>query len=85
VIYQDRHALVDAGENAIAGNSFSKITGLIYTPSRPLRVNGGSGADVTCARFLGRTLILEGRIYVGTGCAGGDRVKLRGREVRLIG
>lgn len=83
-IYQDRHVADGGEENTIGGNNFSKVKGLIYTPSEALHVNGTWGPDVSCARFIGRRLIFEGRIYLAANCSGGTRVNFRGTDVKLI-
>jgi hypothetical protein len=84
VIYQDRHANAGGAENQIGGNGFSKIRGLVYTPSGALHVNGTWGPDVSCARFIGRRLIFEGRIYIAANCSGSQHVTFRGTYVKLV-
>jgi len=84
-IYQDRHADSRGSENVIGGSSSSKIAGLVYTPSETLHVDGTWRPDVSCARFIGRRLILEGHIYIASSCPGGQRVNFRGADVKLIG
>ena len=87
VFYQDRHAGMEHEtlENKIAGNGFSKIQGVVYTPGEGLSVNGDFNADFSCARFISRRLILQGRLYISSDCSDANIVKLSGAEVRLIG
>lgn len=85
VIYQDRHVAGDGNENLIGGSSSSKITGLVYTPSEALHLKSTWRPDLSCARFIGSRLVLEGRIYIAASCPGGQRVNFRGTDVRLVG
>jgi hypothetical protein len=87
LIYQDRHAANarDRGENVIGGNSFSEFKGLIYLPAESLRLDGQMNPDVQCARFVGRRLILQGRVIIAKGCSGSNVLNFRGTEVRLVG
>ena len=87
LFYQDRHAEMaeDSDGNRIAGNGFSKLQGLIYAPAQTVRVTGDPSSDLSCARFVGKRLILEGRIYISSDCSQGNVITLRGTEVRLIG
>lgn len=85
VIYQDRHVAGDGIENLIGGSGSSKIRGLIYTPSETLHLKSTWRPDLSCARFIGSRLVLEGRIYIAASCPGGQRVNFRGTDVRLVG
>ena len=87
LIFQDRRAMRahDDIENIIGGNGFSELKGLIYVPSETLRVDGSRSPDVQCARFIGRRLILEGRLLVAKGCSGSNVMNFKGTEVRLVG
>jgi hypothetical protein len=87
LVYQDRRAeLADnSNENRLGGNGFSKLQGLIYAPAQTLHVTGDPNSDFSCARFVGRKLILEGRLYISSSCSGNNVMTLRGTEVRLIG
>ena len=87
VLYQDRHAGTHGNslENVIGGNGFSKIKGLVYTPAEDIRVNGNFNSDVSCARFIGRRLILQGQVYMATDCSNSNIITFRGTEVELVG
>jgi hypothetical protein len=86
LFYQDRHAPPElpGDENRIGGNSFSKLNGLIYFPSETIYVDGNDRADLQCSRFIARRLVFAGRVYIGTGCDGGDKMMFAVTEVRLI-
>ena len=85
VIYQDRHVAGGDNENFIGGSGSSKINGLVYTPSESLHLDATWAPDVSCARFIGSRLILEGHIYIASSCPGGQQVNFRGTDVKLIG
>jgi hypothetical protein len=87
LIFQDRRAAGahDEIENIIGGNSFSELKGLIYIPSETLRIDADRTPDLQCARFIGRRLILQGRILIAKGCSGANVMNFRGTEVRLVG
>ena len=86
LIYQDRHAgrEVAGEENRIGGNSLSKISGLIYLPSQGLRLDGESNPDLSCARVIGRRLIIKGRLFIAKDCEGSKPTTFAGTDVRLI-
>jgi len=87
LIYQDRHAGDDrdAGENIIAGNSFSEFKGLVYLPAEILRVDGENNPGLECARFIGKRLIFQGRVMIASGCSDANIMNFRGTEVKLVG
>jgi Flp pilus assembly protein TadG len=87
LIFQDRRAAGtrDQIDNIIGGNGFSELKGLIYFPSQILRIDADSTPDIQCARFIGRRLILQGRILIAKGCSGSSVMNFKGTEVRLIG
>jgi hypothetical protein len=86
LIFQDRrskgaHSQI---ENIIGGNGFSELKGLIYFPSETLRVDGERAPDLQCARFIGKRLILNGRVLISKGCSSSNVMNFLGTEVRLI-
>jgi len=86
LIFQDRrskgaHSQI---ENIIGGNGFSEFKGLIYFPSETLRVDGERAPDLQCARFIGKRLILNGRVLISKGCSSSNVMNFLGTEVRLI-
>ena len=87
LIYQDRHAGDDRDreENIISGSSFTELKGLVYLPSETLRVDGEMGPDFQCARFIGRTLIFKGRVFIAAGCSDAHVMNFKGTDVKLIG
>jgi len=87
LIFQDRRAAGahDQIENVIAGNSFSELKGLIYIPSETLRVDADRSPDLQCARFVGRRLVIQGRVLIAKGCSDSKVMNFKGTEVRLIG
>jgi len=87
LIYQDRHAANDHDriENIFGGNSFSKLSGLIYLPAEAIRVDGENNPDVECARFIGRRLIFQGRVIIASGCSAANIMNFKGTEVKLVG
>ena len=86
LFYQDRHAPPElpGDENRIGGNSFSKLSGMIYFPSETIYVDGNDSPDVKCSRFIARRLVFAGRVYIGTGCDTADEMTFAVTEVRLI-
>ena len=86
LFYQDRHAPPElpGDENRIGGNSFSKLSGMIYFPSETIYVDGNDSPDVKCSRFIARRLVFAGRVYIGTGCDTVDKMTFAVTEVRLI-
>ena len=86
LIYQDRHAAGDHDgiENVIGGNSFSQLKGLVYLPAETLRVDGRWTPDVQCARFVGKRLILQGRLMIAKDCDSNGVIKLRLTDVKLV-
>ena len=38
-----------------------------------------------CARFIGRRLILQGRVLISKGCSSSNVMNFLGTEVRLVG
>jgi hypothetical protein len=87
LIFQDRRSAGahDEIENVIGGNSFSELKGLIYIPSETLRIDANNTPDMRCARFIGRRLIIQGRVMIAKGCSDSGVVNFRGTEVRLVG
>lgn len=87
LIFQDRRSkgAHNEIENIIGGNGFSELKGLIYMPSEVLRVDGDRNPDIQCARFIGRRLILQGRVLISKGCSSSSVMNFSGTEVRLIG
>ena len=87
LIFQDRRSAGahDEIENIIGGNSFSELKGLIYIPSETLRIDANNTPDIQCARFIGRRLIIQGRVMIAKGCSDSGVVNFRGTEVRLVG
>ncbi len=87
LIFQDRRSkgAHDEIENIIGGNGFSELKGLIYMPSETIRVDGDRGPDLQCGRFIGRRLILQGRVLIAKGCSSSNVMNFLGTEVRLIG
>lgn len=87
LIFQDRRSAGahDEIENVIGGNSFSELKGLIYFPSETLRIDGSNTPDIQCVRFIGRRLIIQGRVMIAKGCSDSGVVNFRGTEVRLVG
>ena len=87
LIFQDRRSkgAHNEIENIIGGNGFSELKGLIYFPSEILRVDGDRTPDLRCARFVGKRLILNGRVLISKGCSGSNVMNFLGTEVRLIG
>lgn len=87
LIFQDRRAAGahDGIENIISGNSFSELKGLIYFPSETLRVDADRTPDLQCGRFIGRRLIIQGRVLISKGCSDSKVMNFKGTEVRLIG
>jgi len=75
----------DEIENVIGGNSFSELKGLIYIPSETLRIDANNSPDIQCGRFIGRRLIIQGRVMIAKGCSDSGVVNFRGTEVRLVG
>ena len=86
LFYQDRHAPPElpGDENRIGGNSFSKLSGMIYFPTETIYVDGNDSPDVKCSRFIARRLVFAGRVYVGKGCDTADKMMFAVTEVRLI-
>jgi hypothetical protein len=86
LIYQDRHAARDlpGDENSVGGNSFSRLSGLIYFPSETIYIDGTMSPDMQCARLIARRLVFAGRVYVGKKCDGLDHVTFAATVVRLI-
>jgi hypothetical protein len=86
LFYQDRHAPPElpGDENRIGGNSFSKLSGMIYFPSETIYVDGNDSPDVKCSRFVARRLVFAGRVYIGKGCDTADKMMFAVTEVRLI-
>ena len=87
LIFQDRRSkgAHNEIENIIGGNGFSELKGLIYIPSETLRVDGDRTPDMQCARFIGRRLILQGRVLISKGCSSSNVMNFLGTEVRLVG
>ncbi|WP_395622049.1 pilus assembly protein TadG-related protein [Sphingomonas daechungensis] len=87
LIYQDRRSAGahDEIENVIGGNSFSEFKGLIYFPSETVRIDADKTPDLQCARFIGRKLIVKGRVLIAKGCSDANVMNFKGTEVRLIG
>jgi len=87
LVYQDRHAAGDHNgfENVVGGNSFSELEGLLYFPSEALRIDAELGPELRCARFVGRRLIIQGRVLIAKDCADSGIVNFAGTEVRLVG
>ncbi|HET6940600.1 MAG TPA: pilus assembly protein TadG-related protein [Sphingomicrobium sp.] len=87
LIFQDRRSAGahDEIENVIGGNSFSELKGLIYIPSETLRIDANNTPDIQCARFIGRRLIIQGRVMIAKGCSDSNVMNFRGTEVRLVG
>jgi Flp pilus assembly protein TadG len=87
LIFQDRRSAGahDEIENIIGGNSFSELKGLIYIPSETLRIDADNTPDIQCARFIGRRLIIKGRVMIARDCSETGVVNFRGTEVRLVG
>jgi Flp pilus assembly protein TadG len=87
LFYQDRHASPElpGDENRLGGNSFSKLSGMIYFPSETVYVDGNDNADMKCSRFVARRLVFAGRVYIGKGCDAADKMMFAVTEVRLIG
>lgn len=87
LIFQDRRAAGahDGIENVIAGNSFSELKGLIYFPSETLRIDADRSPNLQCGRFIGRKLIIQGRVLIAKGCSDSNVMNFKGTEVRLIG
>ncbi len=87
LMYQDRRAAPEkeGEENVIAGNSQSKLDGILYFPSQSLRLSAEQSPDVRCARLIGRKLILQGQIKIAKGCsADGGKLTLAAAEVQLV-
>lgn len=88
LMLQDRRAPAEAEgeENVIAGNSDSKLDGILYFPAQSLRIDGSGSPDLKCARLIGRKLILGGHVLIAKGCsADNSKLKLAGAEVVLVG
>ena len=87
LFFQDRRAALaqDEIDNIISGNGFSELKGLIYFPSQVIRIEGDRTPDFQCARFIGRRLIVQGRVMIASGCSGSSVMNFKGTEVRLIG
>jgi hypothetical protein len=87
LIYQDRRAAADQDglENIVGGSSSSELEGLIYFPSETLRIDAELGPKLECVRFIGRRLIIEGRVLITKDCASNGIVNFAGTEVRLVG
>ena len=86
LFFQDRRAAgtYDDIDNIIGGNSFSELKGLIYIPSQVVRIEGDRTPDLQCARFIGRKLIVQGRVMIAKGCSGSSVMNFKGTEVRLV-
>ena len=87
LMYQDRRAAGtrDEIENVISGNSFSEYKGLIYFPAQILRIDAESTPDIQCGRFIGRRLILQGRVLIAKSCSSSLVMNFKGTTVRLVG
>lgn len=87
LFYQDPRAGREAPgeESRIGGNNLSALKGVIYMPAQSIRIDGRGGANLSCSRLLGRTLIIEGRVVIGKDCLGIDQMRIAGTEVRLVG
>ena len=88
LMIQDRRAAPedDSDENVIAGNSQSKVDGLLYFPSQRLKLDGRGSPDLRCARVVGKTLVLAGRVLMAKSCsADNGKIRMKGAEVRLVG
>jgi Flp pilus assembly protein TadG len=87
LIFQDRRSAGahDGIENVIGGNGFSELKGLIYIPSETLRIDADRAPNVQCARFIGRRLVIQGRVLIAKGCSDSNVMNFRGTEVRLVG
>lgn len=87
LIFQDRRAAGahDEIDNIVSGSSFTELKGLIYFPAETLRVDATNTPNIQCSRFIGRRLILEGRVLIAKGCTGESIMNFRGTEVRLVG
>lgn len=87
LFYQDPRAgrEVAGEESRIGGDGFSTIEGIVYMPAQTIRIDGKGGANLGCARLLGRALIVEGRVVIGKDCLGLGTMRISGTEVRLVG
>jgi hypothetical protein len=88
LFYQDRHAAANdlpGEENRIGGGSFSNLKGMIYFPSQTVYVDATMSPEMQCTRFVARRLVFAGRVYIGKGCDGMDKMTFAATEVRLIG
>ena len=87
LIYQDRRAgrEVVGQESRIGGSSFSEMIGLVYMPSQTLRVDGRMAPELGCARFIGRRIIIEGRVEIDVDCPQQKWRSFAGTEVKLVG
>lgn len=87
LIFQDRRSAGahDEIENVISGNSFSELKGLVYFPSETLRIDADRTPDLQCGRFIGRRLIIQGRVLISKGCSDSNVMNFKGTEVRLVG
>ena len=87
LIFQDRRAAGahDDIHNVISGSSFTELKGLIYFPAETLRVDAANTPNIQCSRFVGRRLILQGRVLIAKGCSSDSIMNFLGTEVRLVG
>jgi hypothetical protein len=58
---------------------------MIYFPSQTVYVDATMSPEMQCTRFIARRLVFAGRVYIGKGCDGMDKMTFAATEVRLIG
>ena len=61
------------------------MIGLVYMPSQTVRVDGRMAPELRCARFIGRRIIIEGRVEIDVDCPQQKWRFFAGTEVKLVG
>ena len=86
LIYQDRRASSSSSTiNKINGNANTLMSGAFYFPNQQIQLNGTSGLDFTCAKFVGRTVDFSGNGSINNSCPGGyGSGSIMGKHVRLV-
>ena len=86
LIYQDRRAPSSSSTvNKINGNANTILSGAFYFPNQQIQINGTSGLDFTCAKFVARTVDFSGNGSINNSCPGGyGGDAIMGKHVRLV-
>ncbi len=86
LFYQDRDTPAGNGasnQNKITGSSEIFLDGVVYTPSREIKIGGSTGVDSPCTRIIASTISLSGSPAIGNNCDDSAAEDIGGVSVRL--